>query len=290
MVLNLALPATADFVINDNLITIKAFDASQSQQNLNGQPVNIIASGPSIADLALSLLQDIPTIFVNGSISLTGQHEFSQVVGYVISDARFINHQPEILQQYYKGQPLYATLAVFETMTITHPDIMCRYHKAMRILYPVNRPWGVKSNQSLLSKLSFKNNWLHKKKPLASFVGNEHFLIDAYHKPAAIGVSFDISHGFVEAGTVAYVATQLAFARDAEVIHLYGIDLLNNNQPRFYEKANNSAPSKLDKAINDRIVPSFNLLIDAYHKRGVPVINHSPISKDLFNTRGYSTH
>ena len=105
MALNLALPSTADFAINDQLITIKAFNASESQQNLQGQAVNIIASGPSIADLAFSALQDTPTIFVNGSISLIAQHNFTAVVGYVISDARFINHQPEILREYYKGQP-----------------------------------------------------------------------------------------------------------------------------------------------------------------------------------------
>lgn len=283
MVLTLALPPTADFIVNDRLITIKAFNASEAQQNLNGQAVNIIASGPSIAELTFSALQDTPTIFVNGSISLIGQHDFGAVVGYVISDARFINHQPEILQQYYKGQPLYATLAVFETMAVTHPEIMCTYHDAMRILYPVDRPWGVKSNQSLLSKLTFKNKWLHRKKPLSFFADDEHFMIDTSHKPTAIGVSLDITHGFVEAGTVAYVATQLAFARQAGAIHLYGIDLLNSKQPRFYESANNSAPSKLDRAVHERIVPSFDLLAKVYKSHGVSVINHSPISQSLFN-------
>lgn len=282
MALNPALPPTADFIINDQLITIKAFDASEAQQNLQGQAVNIIASGPSIADLAFTTLQDTPTIFVNGSISLIAQHNFTTVVGYVISDARFINHQPEILQQYYKGQPLYATLAVFEAMAVTHPEILRNYHDAMRILYPVDRPWGVKSNQSLLSKLSFKNKWLQRKKALSSFIDNEHFMIDASHKPAAIGVSLDITHGFVESGTVAYVAAQLAFSRQAGAIHLYGIDLLNSSQPRFYESAHNSAPSKLDKAVHERIVPSFNLLAKAYKSHGVSVINHSPISQSLF--------
>ncbi|WP_182406431.1 hypothetical protein [Psychrobacter sp. GP33] len=283
MVLNLALPPTADFVINDQLITIKAFNASEAQQNLHGQAVNIIASGPSISELSFSMLQDTATIFINGSISLIGQHDFTRVVGYVISDDRFINHQPEILQTYYKGQPLYATLAVFEAMVITHPEIMCTYYDSMRILYPVDRPWGVKSNQSLLSKLTFKNKWLHRRKPLSCFTDDDHFIIDASHKPAAIGVSLDITHGFVEAGTVAYVAMQLAFARQASAIHLYGIDLLNSSQPRFYESASNSAPSKLDKAVHERIVPSFDLLAKVYKSHGVSVINHSPISQSLFN-------
>ncbi len=283
MELTLQLPPTVKFDIDNQLITICAFDAHQVEQNLHKQAVNIIASGPSIADLAFSELLDSPTIFVNGSISLLAQHNFTQVVGWVISDARFIQHQPEILKKYYVGQSLYATLAVFEAMAVSQSTIMCTYHESMRILYPVDRPWGVKSNKLWFSKLSFKKKLLNKKKPLPYFANDPNFVIDSHHKPDPIGVSLDVTYGFVEAGTVAYVAAQLAFSRQASAIHLYGIDLLNSNQPRFYENNDNSAPSKLDKAVTDRIVPSFNLLGSTYKAHGVPVINHSPISKDLFD-------
>ena len=284
MELTLQLPPTVKFDIDNQLITICAFNANQIDQNLHKQAVNIIASGPSIADLAFSELLDAPTIFVNGSISLLAEHNFTHVVGWVISDARFINHQPEILKTYYTGQPLYATLAVFEAMAVSHSSIMCAYHESMRILYPVDRPWGVKSNKLWYSNLSFKKKLLNKKKPLPYFANDPNFVIDSQHKPAPIGVSLNITYGFVEAGTVAYVATQLAFSRQASAIHLYGIDLLNSNQPRFYENSDNSAPSKLDKAVTERIVPSFNILGRVYKEHGVPVINHSPISKDLFDS------
>lgn len=283
MVINLGLPPTVEFDIGNQLITIKGFNASEAKQNLHQQAVNIIASGPSIANLTFADMRDTPTIFVNGSISLIEQHEFTDIVGYVISDARFINHQPEILQKHYTGQPLYATLAVFEAMAVTHPDIMHTYHNAMRVLYPVDRPWGVKSNRLLFSKLTFRKKLLNKKKPLSYYANHPNFIIDESRKPVSIGVSLDITYGFVEAGTVAYVATQLAFSRHAATIHLYGIDLLNNNQPRFYENVDNSAPSKLDKVVSDYIVPSFNLLGRVYKKHGVSVINHSPISQTLFD-------
>ena len=284
MALYLRLPATAGFNIDNELIIINAFNANEPAQSLHGKDVNIIASGPSIQQLPLTELLDTPTIFVNGSISLIGQHQFTDIVGYVISDARFINHQPEILRQYYTGQPLYATLAVFEAMATTHPDIMRTYHHAMRVLYPVDRPWGVKSNKLSFNKLIFKKKLLNKKMPLSYFINNPNFIIDSNHKAADIGVSLNITHGFVEAGTVAYVAAQLAFSRQAASIHLYGIDLLNSKQPRFYENKNNSAPSMLSKVLNERIVPSFNLLGRIYQSHGVPVINHSPISKSLFDT------
>jgi Kdo-III transferase WaaZ len=284
MALYLRLPATAGFNIDNELIVINAFNANDPEQSLRGKEVSIIASGPSIQQMPLSELLDTPVIFVNGSISLIGQHHFSDIVGYVISDARFINHQPEILQQYYTGQPLYATLAVFEAMATAHPDIMRTYHHAMRVLYPVDRPWGVKSNKLSFSKLIFKKKRLNKRMPLSYFINNPNFIIDGNYKAADIGVSLNITHGFVEAGTVAYVAAQLAFSRQVTSIHLYGIDLLNSKQPRFYEHKNNSAPSMLSNVMNERIVPSFNLLGRTYQSHGVPVINHSPISKSLFDT------
>ncbi len=283
MALYLRLPTTAGFNIDNEVIVIKAFNANEPEQSLFGKDVNIIASGPSIQQLSLLELLDTPTIFVNGSFSLTAHHNFTNIAGYVISDARFINHQPEILQQHYTGQPLYATLAVFEAMATTHPDIMRTYYHAMRVLYPVDRPWGVKSNKLSFNKLIFKKKRLNKKMPLSYFINHPSFIIDSSHRTAEIGVSLNITHGFVEAGTVAYVATQLAFSRHAATIHLYGVDLLNSDQPRFYENKNNSAPSTLSKVMRERIVPSFNLLGKTYKAYGVSVINHSPVSKTLFD-------
>ena len=283
MALYLRLPATAGFNIDNELIVISAFNANEAEQSLLGQDVNIIASGPSVQQLSLSELLVTPTIFVNGSISLTEHHAFNHIAGYVISDARFINHQPEILRQYYTGQPLYTTLAVFEAMATTHSDIMRTYHHAMRVLYPVDRPWGVKSNKLSFNKLIFKKKRLNKKMPLSYFINHPNFVIDSSQSATEIGVSLNVTHGFVEAGTVAYVATQLAFSRHAATIHLYGIDLLNSDQPRFYENNHNRAPSTLNKVMNERIVPSFNLLSRSYKAHGVAVINHSPVSKSLFD-------
>ncbi|MEN6670636.1 hypothetical protein AAJP47_09690 [Psychrobacter sp. B38] len=283
MALYLRLPTTAGFNIDNEIIIIKAFNANEPEQSLYGKDVNIIASGPSIQQLSLPDLLQTPTIFVNGSFSLTEHHDFTDIAGYVISDARFINHQPEILRQHYTGQPLYATLAVFEAMATTHPDIMRTYHQVMRVLYPVDRPWGVKSNKLSFNKLLFKKKRLNKKMPLSYFINHPNFIIDGSHSSAEIGVSLNITHGFVEAGTVAYVATQLAFSRHAATIHLYGIDLLNSDQPRFYEDDSNRAPSMLNKVTNERIVPSFNLLGKTYKAHGVSVINHSPVSKTLFD-------
>lgn len=282
MELNLLPSPTVEFRIGNQTIAIQAFDSQEAQQNLHQQTVNIIASGPSIADLEFTGLMNTATIFVNGSINLLTKHDFTNVIGYVISDARFIKHQPDILNKHYTGQPLYATLAVLEALALTHPSIVSNYHSAMRIIYPADRPWGVKTNKSWFSQLLSKHPSLNKKTPLSTLANQPNFVIDVHHQPSPIGLSLDITHGFVEAGTVAYVATQLAFSRHAGAIHLYGIDLLNSNQPRFYEAKDNSSPSKLDKAVIDRIVPSFDLLGKTYRAHGVNIVNHSPVSKHLF--------
>lgn len=280
----MGLPTNGNIKVNNQLVTIRAFNAKDPKEDLQRQSVQIIASGPSIADLEFTKQQlESATIFVNGSISLLAEYDFTKVVGWVISDARFIKHQPDILQRYYNGQPLYATLAVFDAIAVSNPDIMLDHHQAMRILSPVERSWDVKINKPWHSRLNFAEKWLNKKKPLAHFATHPSFVIDISHKPKPIGVSLDVTHGFVEAGTVAYVAAQLAFSRQAGEINLYGIDLINSNQPRFYENQDNNAPSKLDKAIGDRILPSFNLLGKIYEQQGVQVINHSPISKNLFD-------
>ena len=255
------LPPSATFNIDNQSVGISAFDAREAEQSLHQQAVNIIASGPSIADLAFADLVDTATIFVNGSISLMAQYNFTNVVGYVISDARFVKHQPDILNKYYTGQPL----------------------NAMRIIYPADRAWSVKTNKSWFGRLLLKPLSHNKKIPLALLANQPNFVIDTQHQPAPIGLSLDMTYGFIEAGTVAYVAAQLAYSRHAGAIHLYGIDLLNNNQPRFYESKGDSAPCKLDKAITDRIVPSFNLLGKIYKENNVPVINHSPVSQGLFS-------
>jgi len=277
------LPPSATFNIDNQSVSISAFDAREAEQNLHQQAVNIIASGPSIADLAFADLVDTATIFVNGSISPMTQYNFANIVGYVISDARFVKHQPDILNKYYTGQPLYSTLAVFEALAIACPNIISKYHNAMHIIYPADRPWTVKTNQSWFGRLLSIPFSPNKKIPLALLADHPNFVISMQHKPVPIGLSLDITYGFIEAGTVAYVAAQLAYSRHAGAIHLYGIDLLNSDQPRFYENKDDSAPCKLDKAITDRIVPSFNLLGKTYKENNVPVINHSPVSQDLFN-------
>ena len=263
-----------------NNISIAIVDSEFDNTYLTLPPqksVNILASGSSIHSANLNKISQQPCIFVNGSIELMETYDFQQPVAYVITDPRFIRHNLAILQNRYHGQcPLYITQTVLEKLADTDRNLIKKYVQHLRLIYSVERPIRQPSKH-FLAKFFRKNN----KRLLMDFANHPQFVIEG-HGDTTIGVSLDISHGFVEAGTVAFVATQLAYRLGFSEIHLYGIDLINAHEPRFYENSQNSAPSKLAPAIYNRIVPSFDLLAKVYQQQGVMVYNHSSVSKDLF--------
>lgn len=238
--------------------------------------VNILASGSSINQVDFSKICEQPCLFVNGSIELTQRYVFIQATGYVISDPRFIRHNLAILQTCYHAQcPLLITQSVLLELAKKCPEFICQFYPNIYLIFAVDRP--ILAIKKLGWLMTLKQKLFDKKCSLANFVQSPHHIIKDN-----IGTSLDIRQGFVEAGTVAFVATQLAFSMGFKDIRLFGVDLINASEPRFYENHQNTAPSKLEVAIYNRIVPSFDLLATTYSQQGVTVGNASPISKDLF--------
>lgn len=240
--------------------------------------IAVIASGPSINQVDFTTLINQPCLFVNGSISLLEKHHFNHIRGYVISDARFIEHNHTLFQKYFHGQPLYITQSVLHTIAKICPEVIQQYQQKIRIIESAIDQFKRLHNS--------KTNWLtkilspNKRQILAQLPD---IALDNNHHQQIIGVSLNIYTGFIEAGTVAFIAAQLAFSMGAHRIHLYGVDLLNaNTQPRFYENTQNKAPIMLDKAIKNRIIPSFNWMAHIYQQHQVQLINHSPVSGALF--------
>lgn len=275
------------YKLQKNTIAVKVLQSVhlqniQQRYQIHKQPVNIFASGSSISRLHFSEeLLSQPAIFINGSIALSTQHEFKSKVAYVISDARFIEHAPQIFSEHYQAQPLFITQTVLEKILALNSNLIDYHKDDIYLIQPIDRPFN-DPNASFLSKL------VSKKKLNLAQIQDPEIIVDLQHDPV-IGVSLNICKGFVEAGTVAYVATQLAYSLGAQQIHLYGMDLINANQPRFYENQQNQAPCKLDKAVKNRIVPSFNLLALQFKNMNVHVSNHSDISKNLFTHLEYQS-
>lgn len=265
---------------------ITAIAENLAKDNLSS--VNVFASGPSIAQVDFNkILLNSPAIFVNGSLSLLTQYHFNLPIAYVISDERFIEHNLAAIKNNITKtlpQTLWCiTLPVLKALCKADPKLVQSLHPQIRLIFAVDRPIINQSN--FFRQLFDKDNKFqlikHDLAKLVHQLPHEKFIINSQHDPI-IGVSLDITQGFIEAGTVAFVACQLAFSLKFTEIHLYGVDLSNSQQPRFYETTQNQAPSKLDKAIENRIVPSFNLMATSFAKRGTQVYNHSPFSKDLF--------
>ncbi|WP_434353968.1 hypothetical protein VH441_02770 [Psychrobacter sp. HD31] len=245
------------------------------------QTVHILASGSSITQVNMIKICQQPSIFVNGSIQLFADYQFNQPVAYVISDHRFIEHNVSLMMQYYNGQcPLFITQSVLENLQKFASDYLTAISDNIHLIHnfqkPINRN---KTNffEKIRKKLSHpnvNNQFIKLKQPNSS--------------KKLIGVSTDIRHGFVEAGTVVFVATQLAYTMGFKSIYIHGMDLLNTHQPRFYENQKEQAPCKLDKAVTNRIVPSFDFLAEVYQQQDVKVYNGSPISKGIFDNLVFS--
>lgn len=278
-------PLKLDYQVNQKKIAISTLQKQylqKIQQNLwmkNQVSINIFASGASIVDIEFSeSLLTMPAIFVNGSIALTLKYTFTSQAAYVISDARFIEHSPDLFLTHYIGQPLFITQAVFEKILALSPQTIEKYQQHIILIHAVDRPL-LQPDLNIIQKL------LRKKKQPLSMINDTDIVIQQCDP--CIGVSLDMSKGFVEAGTVAYVATQLAYSFGAKQIYLYGVDLINTTQPRFYESQESQAPCKLDKAVQNRIIPAFELLARTYKQHDVQVYNCSPVSKNLFKYLSY---
>lgn len=254
----------------------------QQRYQTRQKSIHIFASGSSISRVNFSeTLLAQPAIFVNGSITLSDQHKFESIVAYVISDARFIDHAPQIFAAHYRGQPLFITQPVLEKILALELDLFDQHLENIYLIQPIDRPLS-NPKANVLSKI------FARKKLNISDIADPEIILDLQNKPV-LGVSLNICKGFVEAGTVAYVATQLAYGLGACSIYIYGMDLINANQPRFYENDKNQSPCKLDKAVENRIIPSFDLLATQFKQNNVDVFNASDISKNLFVNLKYKS-
>lgn len=258
-------------------------DLMALQAQTAGKVVNIFASGPSITDVDFTAeLLAQPALFVNGSLSLMGQYQFAQPMAYVVTDARFIQHNLPVLLAHYQGMLFCLTLPVLQALIAVAPDVVMRFKPNLRLIFAIDRPIFRATRRKILAWLARIPEFTVQKAALRQTdLSAQTFVMDWQHDPV-IGVSLDITQGFVEAGTVAYAAAQLAFGLRPSAIHLYGVDLLNTQQPRFYETAHNAAPIMLDKAVASRIVPSFDWLKRVYARQQVALINQSPVSQGLF--------
>jgi len=211
--------------------SIKDFACSH---NIAKGPVFIVASGASAKGFPLERFADVPMITMNGAISMfmgTGINPFF----YVCSDTGFPKEQPDL---YAHALQLSHRLALWpdevDTLPVpTRADIFALQ----------------KASKATLFQTAFSSQFQVVRRR-ALWGGSSR----------TIGFSKDLSQGYFDARTVAYVALQIAYHVGFTQVFLVGVDL-NPSVGRFYENAGRAiSPCGLDDHYERRILPSLELM------------------------------
>lgn len=216
-------------------------------------PVFIVASGASAKDFPLQRFADIPMITLNGAISMFHESGVSPYF-YVCTDTGFPRQQPDL---YAHALQLSDRLAIWPDEIDTIPV------QTAAEIYPLT-----KATRSSLYESAFN--------PHPELVRSRAFWDN---RSRTLGFSKDLSQGYFDARTVAYVALQLACHLGFTQVFLIGVDL-NQAAGRFYETADRPvSPCGLDEAYERRILPSLKLMADRVVGEHFSVYNLSPTSR-----------
>lgn len=216
-------------------------------------PVFIVASGSSAKDFPLQRFADIPMITLNGAISMFHDHAINPYF-YVCTDTGFPIQQPD----------LYAhALRLSERVALWPDQIQAVPSSTDAELYPL-----VKASRSSVYEAAFN--------PDPDLVRSRAFWD---HRSRTLGFSKDLSRGYFDARTVAYVALQIANHLGFNQVFLVGVDL-DQAAGRFYETAGRAvSPCGLDEAYERRILPALKLMAERVVDERFAVYNLSATSR-----------
>ncbi|WP_418949194.1 lipopolysaccharide biosynthesis protein [Pseudomonas asiatica] len=216
-------------------------------------PVFIVASGASAKDFPQQRFADIPMITLNGAISMFRDSGVSPYF-YVCTDMGFPRQQPD----------LYAhALQLSERVAIWPAEIDTIPVPTAADIYPLR-----KATRSSFYTSAFN--------PCPELVRSRAFWD---RRSRTMGFSKDLSQGYFDARTVAYVALQIAYHLGFTQVFLVGVDL-NQAAGRFYETAGRAiSPCGLDDHYERRILPSLKLMAERVVDEHFSVYNLSPTSR-----------
>jgi hypothetical protein len=216
-------------------------------------PVFIVASGASAKGFPMQRFADVPMITLNGAISMFPEHG-PRPCFYVCTDTGFVNQQPDL---YAKAVRLSQRLAIWPGEVGALPEST----KAQ--IFPL-----AKAPRSSLRDALFN--------PDQQLVRSRAFWSN---RSRSVGFSKDLSQGYFDARTVAYVALQIAYHMGFNQVFLVGVDL-HQAAGRFYETPGRAvSPCDLDDAYERRILPALKLMADRVVDEHFAVYNLSATSR-----------
>ncbi|BBH46210.1 lipopolysaccharide biosynthesis protein [Pseudomonas sp. KU43P] len=232
-----------------------AFSSFEACRNTQKGPVVILASGASAKHFPMEEFAHLPVIAMNGSISLTASCGVKPFF-YVCTDKGFRKQQPALFAQAVRdSQRLALWPEQFATADVPS-GTQC---------YPLRKAEIPGLFDSLRGR------------------GENHVCNRALWSKRARSIAFskDLSSGFYDARTVAYVALQLAYHLGFEQVFLVGVDL-DQSVGRFYEHegaAGERSPCGLDLHWDSRILPSLTLMARQVVNEHFRVYNLSATSR-----------
>lgn len=227
----------------------------------------IVGSGPSIVQNELSLLPPESAILLNGAISLWGD-EIATPFAIAVEDERFIWRHFELLKTKVAAKrdvPCLFSVEVLRAICEIEPDFLVG--RIIVLIDDIRKPYGLRRRRfDVIQSFDFIRR-------------------DA---ESNAGLSFDPDRGLFRGGSVAVTALQFALYCAPKTIGLFGIDISNAHQPRFYETKGKSATSGIALA-EARIVAHFVLARDVAIERGIKLANYSPVSALIGAGFGYDS-
>jgi hypothetical protein len=227
--------------------------AETLRERANGT-IHIIGSGPSVNDCDLSALPPGSAILLNGAISLIGEG-VATPLGIAVEDERFIWRHFDLVRQRV-GAGTICLLSVAVLRAICENDRGFLADKRVILIDDIRKPYGAR------------------RRPMQELAGLDYARCN---DALTAGISLQPDRGIFIGGSVAISALQFALYCRPQTIGLIGIDISNAGEPRFYERAGQSAFSGIARA-EARIVDHFALGRVVADEMGIALVNYSPVS------------
>ncbi len=213
----------------------------------------IIGSGPSVSDVDFGKLTHEGVMLLNGAISLVGAR-LADPLAVAIEDERFVWRHFTLMRD-----------------KISQNCICLFSVGVIRAICEQDQNWLADKKVILIDNL--RKPYKHRRRD-----DNELRTLDfAVLTDAGAGFSLDPSRGVFQGGSVAVSALQFAAFCQPQTIGLFGIDISNARDPRFYERAGDVAGSGIADAA-DRIVAHLTIAREVCGERNIEIRNFSPVS------------
>jgi hypothetical protein len=219
-----------------------------------GSELFVIGSGPSVATACFDEVGPRSAILLNGACTLIGKR-VQEPLAIAVEDERFIWRHFDLLREKTPA----GTILLLSTGVIRAVcDIDADWLQRMRIILidDIRKPYG-KMQRSYGELRLVRGTRINEAE-------------DA-------GFSIDPDIGVFQGGSVAISAIQFAAYCRPQIISLIGIDISNADQPRFYEREGQTAPSGIKRS-QDRILRHVALAREVCETSGTRLRSLSPIS------------